>query len=184
MTPLDLWLPVLLASVAVFLVSSLIHMVLQWHNGDFDRLAGEERILALLREEGVEAGQYMFPCAKSMAEFQTPEHQEKVKLGPLGVLIVRSGYSMGKSLGQWFLFTVLVSAFVAYLAAGALEPGAAASAVFCFTLAVALLGYAFSSVQESIWKGLSWCTTVRFFADGVAYGAATAAVFTWLWPGA
>jgi hypothetical protein len=56
--------------------------------------------------------------------------------------------------------------------------------VFSFTLVAAVGSYAFSSVHESIWKGLSWSTTARFVVDGVVYGAATAGVFTFLWPGA
>ncbi len=46
------------------------------------------------------------------------------------------------------------------------------------------LGHAFTSVQDSIWKGLSWCTTARFVCDGILYGLTTAGIFTWLWPGA
>ena len=31
----DLWLPILLSAVLVFVASSLIHMVLGWHRHDF-----------------------------------------------------------------------------------------------------------------------------------------------------
>ena len=48
--------------------------------------------------------------------------------------------------------------------------------------AAAILGYAFSSVDESIWKGLSWNVTAKFVFDGVLYGLATGAAFAWLWP--
>ena len=35
MVPMSsLWLPTLAAAVAVFLVSSLVHMVLKWHSSD------------------------------------------------------------------------------------------------------------------------------------------------------
>jgi len=38
-TPLSsLWLPILLSSVFVFLVSSLIHMATPWHKGEYPKL--------------------------------------------------------------------------------------------------------------------------------------------------
>jgi hypothetical protein len=39
MTELNvLWLPILLSSVIVFLVSSIIHMASRWHKGDYPRV--------------------------------------------------------------------------------------------------------------------------------------------------
>jgi hypothetical protein len=184
MTPLDLWLPILSSAAAVFVLGSLVHMVFQFHSKDYSKLPGEERILAFMREEGVEPGDYMFPCAKSMKEFGTPEHQEKVKLGPMGTATINAGYSLGRSLALCFLFDLLISLFTAFVASLALAPGATALDVFAITAAVAILGHAFTSVQDSIWKGLSWCTTARFVCDGILYGLTTAGIFTWLWPGA
>jgi hypothetical protein len=37
-------------------------------------------------------------------------------------------------------------------------------------------------VQDSIWKGVPWCTTAKYIVDGILYAAATAGMFTWLWP--
>ena len=56
--------------------------------------------------------------------------------------------------------------------------------VFRVTGTVAILGYALSGVQESIWKGVSWAVTFRFFIDGVIYGLLTAGVFGAMWPAA
>ena len=39
-----LWLPVLLSAVFVFIVSSVIHMVLQYHRNDFRGLPDEEGV--------------------------------------------------------------------------------------------------------------------------------------------
>ena len=38
-------------------------------------------------------------------------------------------------------------------------------------------------ISESIWKGQSWSTTLKFVFDGLVYGLLTAGVFGWLWPG-
>jgi len=35
----DLWLPILLSAVLVFVASSVIHMALRWHSNDFKRFA-------------------------------------------------------------------------------------------------------------------------------------------------
>jgi hypothetical protein len=39
-----LWLPILLSSVIVFVVSSFIHMVLPWHQSDYPKLPNEDRV--------------------------------------------------------------------------------------------------------------------------------------------
>jgi hypothetical protein len=177
-----LWLPILLSAVFVFVASSLIHMVLQYHKRDYAKLGNEDAVLAALRQLGVAPGQYMFPCAGSMKEFGTPEMQAKFAQGPVGTLIVRApgSISMGKSLGQWFVFCIVVSVFVAYLTGRARAPGA--DDVFRFAAAVAMLGYGFSSVCDSIWKGVAWSTTAKFLLDGLIYAVVTGATFAWLWP--
>ena len=48
-----LWLPILLSGVLVFVASSLIHMVLKYHNSEFKPLPGEEIIGYVTRGRGV-----------------------------------------------------------------------------------------------------------------------------------
>src|SRR5687768_16961201 len=89
MVPLsELWLPIVLSAVFVFVVSSLIHMVLQIHKGDCKKLAGEEKVLDALRSTGVQPGEYMFPGCNSMKEMSSPEMAAKYKQGPVGYLVV------------------------------------------------------------------------------------------------
>lgn len=182
----DLWLPILLSAVFVFVVSSVIHMVLPVHKADYKKLAGEAEVLAAIRAQGIAPGQYMFPCPASMKDMGTPEMQAKFVQGPVGFVTIRpSGVpSIGKSLGQWFVYSIVIGVFVAYVATLALPPSSESMQVFRFTGAVAVLGYALGYVPDSIWKGLSWSITVKFVLDGVAYGLATATAFAWLWPGA
>lgn len=183
-TVAQLWLPILLSAVFVFIVSSVIHMALQIHKNDYKKLPNEDQTLDALRKLGIVQGQYVFPCAGSMQEFKTPEMQKKFAQGPVGTLIVRGQdcTNIGKALGQWFVFCLVIGVFVGYLTGVALPPGAHYMTVFRVAGTVAILGYAFSSVTDSIWKGISWGTTFRFVIDGVIYGLVTAGTFGWLWP--
>ena len=79
----ELWLPVLLSAVFVFVVSSIIHMVLPIHKGDFKKLSGEDEVLQVMRAQGLAPGSYMFPCPGSMEEMGTPEMMEKYNLDVL-----------------------------------------------------------------------------------------------------
>jgi hypothetical protein len=105
-----LWLPILLSAVFVFVVSSVMHMALPWHRGDYKKLPDEDATLDGLRATGVLRGQYMFPCAGSMKEMGSPEMQAKLQRGPIGVIIVRGaeGASMGRALVQWFVFCLVI----------------------------------------------------------------------------
>jgi len=182
----ELWLPILLSAVFVFLASSVIHMALPIHKSDFGKLPSEEDILEKMRGHGVSRGSYMFPCPESMKEMGSPEMVEKYNKGPVGyVTILPNGPpAMSKSLVQWFIYCLIVGVFCGYIGSFSLAPGAAFEMVFRVTGTIALLGYAIGALLESIWKGQSWVTTGKFIFDGVVYMLVTAATFGWLWPSA
>lgn len=183
MVPLvDLWLPTLVAAVAVFVVSSVVHMALPIHKGDMKKLPGEGELLAAMRAQGVKPGSYMFPACDSMKDMETPEMKAKYAQGPIGNITVLASMSIGRSLGQWFVLALVISALAAYVAGIALGPGADAKTIFRITSCAAFLGYSCSHAQDSIWKGLSWSITAKFVFDGLLYSLATGAVFAWLWP--
>ena len=186
MTLLDLWLPILLSAVFVFVASSILHMVIPMHRKDVVKLPGEDAIAEAIRNQNVPPGDYMFPCAGSMKEMSSPEMIEKFTRGPVGFMTVfPSGPpGIGKNLAQWFLYTVLVGAAVAYVGTVALAPGAEYGMVFRLTGTVAILVYALGSVPNSIWKGTKWTTTAKFLFDGVVYGLLTGGTMGWLWPDA
>src|SRR5262245_12250880 len=123
----ELWLPIIVSGVFVFVVSSIFHMAIPIHKGDFKKLANEERVLESLRSHGVEPGSYMFPCAGSMKEMGTPEMIEKLRQGPVGWLTVvpPGGHNIGRSLVQWFLYSLIVGTLVAYVGWNTLGAGAA-----------------------------------------------------------
>lgn len=180
----DLVVPIFLAAAFVFIVSSILHMATPMHKNDYKGLPDEEGVLDKMRGGGSLApGQYMFPYCASMKELDSPEMKARFERGPVGFCIVASGgMQMGKTLGTWFLYCVIVSVFVAYVASLALPKGVESMTVFRLTGATAVLAYAFSSFPDSIWKHLPWSIAMRFLVDGVLYGLATAAAFTWFWP--
>lgn len=179
-----LWLPILLSAVFVFIVSSVIHMALPIHKGDFRGTPDEEGLRKALGAAKIPPGQYMFPHANSFKEAMTPEMTKKFEEGPVGILIMRPNgmMKMGGALGMWFLYCLLIGLFVAYLTGLAVAPGG--EQVFRIAATVALLGHAFTSINESIWKSISWGITAKFIGDGIVYALVTGATFAWLWPAA
>ena len=180
---IDLLLPALLAAVVVFFVSSLVHMVLPIHKGDYGVMPNEEPVLEAMRQSGVGPGHYMVPGCTSMQEAQTPEFQEKLAKGPVGFMTLRQPgpFAMGKQLGTWFLFALVVSVCVAYVLSLSVPVGYDARA-FRIAATVGFMTYGLSASTESIWKCVSWKITAKFWFDGLLYGLATGAVFMWMWP--
>ncbi len=181
----ELWLPILLSAVFVFVASSVLHMALPIHKSDCKQMANETAVLKALRSGGVQTGNYTFPWASSMKEMGSTEMMAKVKSGPCGFLTVLppGGWNMGKSLGGWFAFSLMVGTLVAYLSWHALGTGPATYLeVFRITGMAAVLAYAVGHFHDSIWKGMNWATTGKFVFDGVVYGLVTAGTFGWLWP--
>lgn len=181
----DLWLPILLSAVLVFIVSSLLHMLVPIHRGDHKKLPGEEGILAAIRAQKVAPGAYMFPYPESMKQMNSPEMVKRYNEGPVGQLMIfRDGPPMiGKNLFLWFLYSVVLSFFVGYIAKLGLDRGEDYMAVFRMTGAIAILCYAVPYLENSIWKGQKWSVTFKFVFDGIIYGLVTAGTFSWLWPG-
>jgi hypothetical protein len=178
-----LWLPIVLAAVVVFIASSIMHMLLPYHKSDYQRLPEEEKALAVLRSGGLQPGQYVFPYC-TQKEMQTPEMQAKLKQGPVGLMFVRpSGpVQMGKFLGMWFVFCLIIGVFVAYLTGHTVAPGANYRAVFRVAGTAAFLAYGLGNLSNGIWKGQPWSVTIKEVVDGLVYGLLTAGVFGWLWP--
>ena len=179
-----LWLPILLSAVVVFVASSIIHMVLPLHKSDYQKLPNEEKVMDAIRAAGVTPGFYHFPRCESHKDMKTPEYIAKLNKGPIGLMTVMpSGQpNMGKYLGTWFAFLVVVSIFIAYLAGRTLGPGTPYLAVFRVVGAVGFMSYGLGHAHASIWEGRGWGTTFKFFFDGLVYGCLTAGVFGWLWP--
>jgi hypothetical protein len=179
-----LWLPILLSAVIVFVASSLIHMVLPWHKGDYPKLANEDKLMDAVRPLAIPPGDYMVPRPASMQDMKSPEFADKMKKGPVMMLTVfpNGQTSMGRNLGLWFVYCLVISFFAAYIASRALHPGSHYLEVFRFAGATAFIGYAAALWQMSIWYRRAWSITIKSTIDGLIYGMLTAGTFGWLWP--
>jgi len=63
---IDLWLPIVLSAVFIFIASSIIHMVIKSHSRDYAKLPDEDQLLAVMRTHNVQPGHYMFPYCTDM----------------------------------------------------------------------------------------------------------------------
>lgn len=181
---MSLWLPILLSSVIVFLVSSVIHMAPLWHKNDYPRVPNEDQLMNALRPLAIPPGDYLVPRASGAAEMKSPEFAEKMRVGPNMILTVipNGPWSMGRNLGLWFAYVVVVGIFTAYVAGRAVPPGSPYLAVFRFAGVAAFMAYSVGLWQMSIWFRRSWSLTIWATIDGLIFALLTAGVFGWLWP--
>ena len=107
----DLWLPVLLSAVAVFVASSIIHLVIGYHRSDVAGLPKEDAVGDAMR--GAAPGDYYLPYA-TPAEMKDGSWVEKCKKGPVAfVTVMPDGPpNMGKNMGLWFLYCVVAGLLV------------------------------------------------------------------------
>ena len=179
-----LWLPVVLSAVIVFVVSSIIHMMLPWHKGDYPAVPDQDKVLDALRPFNLPPGDYMLPRCKDMAEMRTDAFKEKLKRGPVLMMTVMPNGQpgMGSNLSLWFIYALVVSFFSAYITGRALPSGATYLQVFRFAGATAFLSYSLALWQMSIWYRRDWSLTIKATIDGLIYAGLTAGTFGWLWP--
>ena len=180
----QLLLPIALSAVFVFIASSIIHMVLKWHNPDYRKLKNEDEVSAAIKKGAPSPGQYIFPHCLDGKDAASPEMAKKFAEGPVGVMYIKPHGQMklGPFLMKWVLYTVVVGALVGYVARFTLKTGATYDDVFRLVGTCAWLAYAWSMPSDSIWKGKPWSSTVRSLIDGLVYALITAGTFGWLWP--
>ena len=177
-----LWLPILIATVLVFVASNLVWMVLPHHKSDTRPLPDEPAAIDVLARQGVKPGVYRFPWARSMAEMKDPAYLEKLK-GPVGfVTVTPSGpFAMGKAMAGWIAYLVVMGVFVAYVTSRTLGADAPYLQVFRVAGTVAILAYSAAHVPDAIWWGKPWRNVATEVLDGVVYGLLTAGSFAGFW---
>ena len=183
-TIISLWLPILLSAVLVFVVSSIIHMVLGYHNTDFAGLPDEDGVMDALRPFSIPPGEYVMPRAADMKEMGTPQFIEKMTKGPAAFMtVLESGPpKMGVQLTSWFFYSIIIGIFAAYITSRAVGPGADYLSVFRFAGCTTFIGYSAALWQNSIWYKRAWSSTLKSTFDGLVYALVTAGIFGWLWP--
>jgi hypothetical protein len=180
----SLWMPVLASAIAVFVVSSIMHMLLKYHRADIKKLPNEDAVRDVLGKSGAAPGVYMTPYCADPSEMKQPAMQEKYVKGPIALITVMPNgmVNMPKHLGLWFFFSFIVSFSAAYVARHTLHPGADGLLVARMTGAVAFCAYGWGNMVDSIWRGQPWSNAVRAMIDGFVYSLVTGGVFWVLWP--
>ena len=181
---LDLWLPIVVSAVFVFVASSIIHMVLGYHRSDFKQLPSESEVMDALRRFSIPPGEYVVPHPGGPQGLKSPAYKEKLVRGPVFfATVMKSGpLTMGSQLAQWFLFCVVVGVLSAYVAGRAAGPGTEYLVIFRFAGTTAFIAYAVAQWSDTIWYKRSWVTTAKNTFDGLMYSLLTGGAFGWLWP--
>lgn len=180
----DLWAPILLSAVLVFIASFISWAVLPFHRKDFRGLPDEAALAEALRRQGVQPGQYNIPHAGDPKRMKDPEFVKRMREGPVAILSVTEPRDpgMGKDLAKWFAYVLAVTIFVAYMVSRTLAPEADYLQVFRIAGTTAVVAYSAAVIPNGIWFGWPWGHVWRNVLDGIVYGLLTAGSFGWLWP--
>lgn len=177
----SLWLPILLSAVALFFIGFITWMVVPIHKADWNKLPEEDAFGQAVRDQNIPTGNYMFPHCADAEQMKSEAFLTKQKQGPVGVIqIWNESGSMGKNLAVQFLYLLVTSFCLAYLATLGLETGAKFFDVFRFISTAGILAYCVGNVPNAIWFR---SRITGHIIDGILYGLATGLIFALLWPG-
>jgi hypothetical protein len=177
--------PALLSAVAIFFMSSLIHMFSPWHKSDYSSVSDEDGLQAAMRPFNLTPDDYIVPRPKGMEGMKSPEYLERRNKGPVIVMTVMpsgTSFSMAPKMISWFVYVVAISLIAGCVAAGARGPGAEFQTVFHFVGVVSFIGYAGGLFPASIWFNKKWSTTCKSVVDSLIYAVITGLIFGWRWP--
>ncbi len=180
---LDLWLPILLSAIVVFIASFITWMVLPFHKADFKELPDEAGFLDTLRALKLPPAFYCFPGCSDMSKLKDPEFRKQWEAGPHGTIhICAKVPNFGRNLLLVFIFYLIVGIFVGYVGTVAYNPGADYMDVFRLTGTVAIMAHCLGIIPQAIFLGRTFKSLLLDLIDGVVYGLLTAGIFGWLWP--
>jgi len=179
-----LWLPIILSAILIFIASTVMHMVLTYHKPDYRPTSDEEALRQALKKQNLPPGQYHVPHVMDMADLKKPEVMKKFEEGPLAIITIRKAgpMNMTPALVQWFVYTLVISLFVAYITGRVVAPGTDYLHVFRVAGTTAFLAYSGGQAMQSIWGGTPWSITIKNIFDGLVYACLTAGSFGWRWP--
>jgi len=180
----DLWMPILVASVLVFIASAILWMASPLHKGDYkDPGDNELPLMDFIRSHNFAPGLYHIPWC-NRGKDKSPEGLARMKGGPWAQLIVMPALpNFGRALGIWFVHLIVISTIIAYVM-GHSGVGPKIEYMYIFRLAfvLGLLGYGGYAIPMSNWHALPWSQLPGRLVDAVIYAALTAGSFAWLWP--
>ena len=181
---MNLWLPILVATIAVWMASAVFWMVLPHHVKDMRKLSDEDGLIDALKGLGVGPGSYSFPFCADKASWKDEELMRKWTEGPSGFMTIMRPQSMARNMVCTIVVNLFVSIFVAYLTSQARVPGADFASVFQVAATAGVMAYLFGWMGSAIWFQLSKNAWISNAIDSVAYGLIMGLVFALLWPGA
>ncbi len=174
-----LWMPILVSSVVVFILSAIAWTVSPHHRGDYKAAGCEDELQKFLREAKLKPGRYMFPFAKGDPN-KDPVLKKKMEDGPVGTLTIFNGIDMRSNLIWTYVFFLVTSTLIAYLAWFAMEghPDQSSFRVFRLVGTASILIYSCSAIPNDIWFKRPIVTNLF---DGVVFGLATGLIFAAMW---
>jgi hypothetical protein len=181
----QLWLPILVSAVAVFVASSIAWMVLPHHRADIQKLPDEPATVTAVTRFGIPPGFYMWPNCATPEEMKSQEYKDRYAKGPWGTLtIIGARPNFGLNLTVLFLVYLIISVATAFVTGAASPPGASFGDVFPVAAVMAVTAYTMGAIPGGIMTGRPRRFLVTDFVDCVVYGLLTAAIFGLMWPGA
>jgi hypothetical protein len=177
----ELWLPILVSAIAVWVLSAIVWIVLPHHRSDYAPLPDEDEARAALK--GVPPGLYSIPYDPDQSLQKTPEGRQKFEDGPVAILTFwpKGLPAMGKTLVVWFGFCVFIGVMTAYVLTRTMSPGGDFYDVWQVAATVAWLGFGTGAIPRAIWFGEPWPVTVKHLADALLYALVSGAIFAGLW---
>ena len=185
MTPItSLLLPIVVAAFAVFVVSMIVHMAMPWHKSDFAVLPNQDAAIAAIQSLNLPPDDYAMPNVRLPGGARNPDFVAEFERGPTFHLTMMpaGGMHMGKFMGAWFGFMLLISAISAWVTGSIVPPGGNPRAVFHYSAIITTCSYGFGGWTLSVWYFRKWSTAFKGTFDAILYGLATGAVFMWMWP--
>ena len=178
---IDLWLPILIGTFVLFMLSFIFWAVLPHHFGDHKKVPNEDALMDFLRSQNIPAGNYIYPCPDKASEQHSKENVEKYTTGPRGLLDVyempNMPLNMAKTIGYFFVSVTTIG----YITHVACQPGAAEvdfMRVFRVAGTISILTYATSNVLHRVWFRKRVWTEIL---DGVVYGLVLGLIFASFW---
>ncbi|MBS0186489.1 MAG: hypothetical protein JSS51_00370 [Planctomycetes bacterium] len=184
----QLWLPILISGVSVWIASFIAWMMIGHHRKDRDAIpgGGEQAFMDTVTRMNIKPGNYGFP---DFCQHDNLPRQERMAARkalydrrPMGTLRVWGEMNMGVNMLVTFLFYLVTSAMIGYLTWAAFGRGASAGKIVQVAGTAGILAYCFASFPHDIWFQKKRRAMMMDWLDGIVFGLITGAIFAWLWP--
>lgn len=180
----QLWMPIVVSALVAWIISAIIWTAMPHRKKEWGGVTDEDDFRKAITSRKLKPGNYMFPYCEP-AEMKDEAHKNRMNTGPYGTLYIwthRRG--MGACMGGSFVFNLVASFFIAYIAWQALtgQADTAYLKVFQITGATAFLTYTFALIPGGIWFGKPVRSMVYDAIEGLVIALMIAGVFGWLWP--